>query len=87
MSNDGNIQNQKLGGEAIDVAYEHKPLGFAGDCVSTTQRHFVDCSSVEGAFRDQLRRFPVSDQSAGNHLQSGKIKFAYDGSKRMRPSC
>jgi predicted dehydrogenase len=39
---DGGITLQKIAGEDQPVYYKHYPRGFAGDCVYTTQRHFID---------------------------------------------
>jgi len=40
---DGRITVQRLGEAETDHPYEHRRHAFAGDCVYTTQRHFVDC--------------------------------------------
>lgn len=42
LHSDGSIQLQKLGQPAEEVTYEHRDQGFAGDCVYTCQRHFID---------------------------------------------
>ncbi len=39
---DGEITVQGLGEEVRKVAYEPSRVGFAGDCVYATQRHFID---------------------------------------------
>jgi D-apiose dehydrogenase len=40
---DGRITIQKLGEKEVDHSYHHENINFAGDCVYTTQRHFIDC--------------------------------------------
>ena len=39
---DGRLTIQCLGKEEINHDYKHQNINFAGDCVYTTQRHFVD---------------------------------------------
>ncbi len=39
---DGRLTIQKLGKQEQEHAYVHEHRGFGGDCVYTTQRHFVD---------------------------------------------
>jgi predicted dehydrogenase len=40
---DGSITIQELGKQEVQHPYHHETVGFAGDCVYETQRHFVDC--------------------------------------------
>jgi predicted dehydrogenase len=40
---DGRLTIQPLGKPEQDHAYHHERRGFAGDCVYSTLRHFVDC--------------------------------------------
>ncbi|GAA5509597.1 Gfo/Idh/MocA family oxidoreductase [Novipirellula caenicola] len=42
LASDGQITTQQLGHPAQLHAYEHRRRGFAGDCVYTTQKHFID---------------------------------------------
>ena len=39
---DGRMTIQKLGQPDTEHAYSHKNINFSGDCVYTTQRHFID---------------------------------------------
>lgn len=39
---DGSLSLQHLGGEESEIHYDHQRVGFAGDCVYATQRHFID---------------------------------------------
>jgi D-apiose dehydrogenase len=43
LYSDGRITVQKLGKAEKEHPYKMQPVNFAGDCVYTTQRHFVDC--------------------------------------------
>ena len=43
LYDDGRLTIQKLGRPEAAHAYAHRKLNFAGDCVLSTQRHFVDC--------------------------------------------
>ena len=46
----GRLTLQPLGEQEGDVPYRLQRHGFAGDCVYTTQRHFIDCLRDERAF-------------------------------------
>ena len=65
LNTDGTIQCQKLGEESVRVDYEHQAVGFAGDCVYTTQRHFVDCLLADLPFEtsgeDYLKTIRVQE--------------------------
>lgn len=39
----GKLTVQKLGKKEKEHSYNMQPINFAGDCVYTTQRHFIDC--------------------------------------------
>lgn len=39
---DGRMTQQTLGKDETEIAYEHRAIGFAGDCCYLTQRHFLD---------------------------------------------
>lgn len=43
LYSDGKLTIQKLGEKETEHAYPMQPVNFAGDCVYTTQRHFIDC--------------------------------------------
>ncbi len=43
LYSNGKITIQKLGEKEKKHQYEMQPINFAGDCVYTTQRHFIDC--------------------------------------------
>ncbi|HIG31294.1 MAG TPA: Gfo/Idh/MocA family oxidoreductase [Planctomycetes bacterium] len=71
---DGGITLQKIAGEDQPVYYKHYPRGFAGDCVYTTQRHFIDRlqdgKPFETSGEDYLRTITVLDaayRSAETH--------------------
>ncbi|MBN1480684.1 Gfo/Idh/MocA family oxidoreductase [candidate division KSB1 bacterium] len=40
---DGRLTIQLLGKEEKEHTYKHQNINFSGDCVYTTQRHFIDC--------------------------------------------
>jgi D-apiose dehydrogenase len=42
LSSNGDISIQKLGGIEEPHPYHHENIDFSGDCVYTTQRHFID---------------------------------------------
>jgi predicted dehydrogenase len=62
---DGRITIQKLAGEETEHSYKHKNINFSGDCVYTTQRHFVDClingQEFETNGKDYLRSLAVEE--------------------------
>jgi predicted dehydrogenase len=62
---DGGITLQKIACEDQPVSYKHYPRGFAGDCVYTTQRHFIDRlqdgKPFETSGEDYLRTITVQD--------------------------
>ncbi len=39
---DGHLTLQKLGEKEADVPYTHNNINFSGDCVYTTQKHFIE---------------------------------------------
>lgn len=43
LYNDGRITLQTLGKPEREIIYHHENKNFAGDCVYSLQRHFVDC--------------------------------------------
>jgi predicted dehydrogenase len=43
MDTESNIRMKLLGQREFDVDYTRANVGFAGDCVYPTQRHFIDC--------------------------------------------
>jgi predicted dehydrogenase len=45
MDTASNIRLKPLGGNGYEVDYERADVNFAGDCVYSLQRHFVDCMS------------------------------------------
>lgn len=47
---DGQITIQKLGEKEQIHSYIHENIGFAGDCVYATQKHFVDCLKANSPF-------------------------------------
>jgi len=50
LTDDGRISIQPLGQPAREHVYHPARLGFAGDCVYTTQRHFVEQLTAGGLF-------------------------------------
>ncbi len=62
---DGKITEQPLGKNETEVSYEHRPIGFAGDCCYLTQRHFIDGLIADRPFEtngeDYLRTLAVQE--------------------------
>jgi predicted dehydrogenase len=62
---DGRITVQQLGQPEIPHPYHHERRNFAGDCVYTTQRHFVDCMLGDRPFEtsgdDYLKTLVVQE--------------------------
>ena len=75
MDTESNIRIKHLGEPGHDVDYPRTALNFAGDCVYTTQRHFVDCFLSGGEFEsngdDYLRTLRVVE-AIYESAQSGK---------------
>ena len=65
LSGDSRITVQPLGKDEINHDYPHENINFAGDCVYTTQRHFVDCfmsgSEFEPNGTDYLKSLAVQE--------------------------
>ena len=65
MDTEARIRIKPLGREAFNVEYPHANVNFAGDCVYTLQRHFVECMEsgreFEGNGQDYLRTLAVVD--------------------------
>jgi predicted dehydrogenase len=62
---DGRITVQRLGQPESGHAYHHERRDFSGDCVYTTQRHFVDCMLADRQFEtngdDYLKTLTVQE--------------------------
>jgi predicted dehydrogenase len=62
---DGRITVQQLGQPEIPHSYHHERRNFSGDCVYTTQRHFVDCMLADRPFEtsghDYLKTLAVQE--------------------------
>jgi predicted dehydrogenase len=62
---DGRITVQRLGESEVEHAYPHPRHAFSGDCVYTTQRHFVDALLGDRPFEtdgtDYLRTLTVQE--------------------------
>jgi predicted dehydrogenase len=65
LYNNGDITIQTLGVPERLHAYHHKNVNFSGDCVYTTQRHFIDCLLNEQSFEtngmDYLKNIIIQD--------------------------
>ena len=76
MDTESNIRLKALGQPAMDLHYDHQNMNFAGDCVYTLQRHFVDCMTAGRAFesngQDYLKTLQVVhaayDSDAGSKI-------------------
>ncbi|MEL7265347.1 MAG: hypothetical protein AAFP69_11150, partial [Planctomycetota bacterium] len=51
---EGNLSIQPLGEESRPHAYEHRRVGFAGDCVHACQQHFADALRNQAPFETNL---------------------------------
>jgi D-apiose dehydrogenase len=62
---DGTITVQRLGAPEREHIYPHTDRGFAGDCVYTTQHHFINCllndTEFETSGPDYLRSLAVQE--------------------------
>ncbi|GAB5405272.1 MAG: Gfo/Idh/MocA family oxidoreductase [Aureliella sp.] len=62
---DGRVTIQPLGEEEVDCDFQPSTDGFAGDCVFSTQKHFVEMLSSGGDFetsgRDYLKSIAVQE--------------------------
>ena len=62
---DGRLTIQRLGEKETDVVYKHEHKNFAGDCVYTTQRHFVKAflkgQPFETSGREYLKTLAVQE--------------------------
>ncbi len=73
---DGNITIQKLGEKEKNHAYEHRNIGFAGDCCYIFQRDFIDQLMTTGKF----------ETSGVNYLKTLKVQEAvYQSAKINKP--
>lgn len=74
LEESGAIFLQKLGAQEIEIAYRHKDINFAGDCVFFTQQHFIHCLQSGEAFEtngpDYLNNLIIQEaiyESAQSH--------------------
>lgn len=78
---DGKITLQKLGQKETKHYYEIREIDFAGDCVYSTQRHFIDClldgTEFETNGNDYLKSLEVMEAvyESAKINQSIKLKF------------
>lgn len=65
LYNNGKITLQKLGKTEKEHVYHHEAKNFAGDCVFSTQRHFIDClignQSFETSGDEYLKNIAVQE--------------------------
>jgi predicted dehydrogenase/kynurenine formamidase len=73
---DGTLTVHRLGGRETARAYTHENIGFGGDCVYFTQRHFIDCLNSGAPFEtngpDYLKNLAV-------------VEAVYQSAKENRP--
>ncbi len=66
LYSDGRITVQKLGESENEISYQHQDINFSGDCVYTTQRHFIDGLNGQNTFEtngeDYLRSIAVQER-------------------------
>ncbi len=76
LNTDGTILLQNLGQEAHEIQYTHEQRGFAGDCVYTTQRHFIDRMLDDKPF----------ETSGADYLKTIQIQEAiYEAAAKSQP--
>jgi len=65
LDTEAHLRVKPLGQLGQDVEYPHANVNFAGDCVYTLQRHFVDCMregrEFESNGEDYLKTLAVVD--------------------------
>lgn len=73
MDHDSNIRMKMLGGPGRDVPYPRENKNFAGDCVYSLQRHFIDCMLTGREF----------ESNGEDYLKTiGIVQAAYDSAMR-----
>jgi predicted dehydrogenase/kynurenine formamidase len=73
---DGRLTIQPRGKSEVDHDYHHEHRGFGGDCVYTTQRHFIDRLQDGGPFETGGREY----------IKNLLVEEAlYDSARRNRP--
>ena len=76
LYSDGRITIQKLGNQEKEHAYPMSPINFSGDCVHTTQKHFIDCMNSGKEF----------ETNGVDYLKSLSVQEAvYQSSKTKQP--
>jgi predicted dehydrogenase len=76
MDDEGRLFIKKLGEPEIEHPYDRPRIGFAGDCVFATQRHFIDC----------LIRGEAFETSGDEYLKTLAVQeAAYQSAKLNRP--
>ncbi len=75
---DSRLTIKRLGEKEKEHAYDFRNMNFAGDCVYTTQRHFVDCLISENEFetngKDYLKSLAVQEAI----YESAKVRMPVD---------
>jgi predicted dehydrogenase len=81
LYHDGRLTVQPLGRSEQTVDYHHEDLGFGGDCVYFTQRHFVEsflhCRPFETNGADYLKNLIIQEAIYESHEQRKEIKILF----------
>lgn len=79
LADDGTITIHPRGQTGFRHDYEHLDIGFAGDCVFATQRHFVDRLMSEEPFetggREYLRNLQVLEAAYCSASEGAKVRL------------
>jgi kynurenine formamidase len=77
---DGRLTLQKLGEKETDHPYPHERRGFAGDCVYSTQRHFIECLVANQPFEtsgdEYLKTLSVQEAMYTSASENRPIKIS-----------
>jgi predicted dehydrogenase len=79
MDFESNIRVKLLGKDGYPVEYKREKVNFAGDCVYTLQRHFVDCmlsgEPFEGSGEDYLKTTRVMEAAYESAAKGQVVKL------------
>jgi len=80
LYSDGKITVQLLGEKEIVHDYVHRNIDFSGDCVYTTQRHFIDClisgDEFETSGHDYIKSLAVQEAVYHSAASKSIINFS-----------
>jgi len=79
LETNGSLFHKPLGEEEIEIVYDHEDINFAGDCVYTSQKHFIEClqsgMEFETNAEDYINNLIIEEAIYSSHEHKNEIKI------------